>query len=118
MTRAKSSVYSKRKRKRLFKLAKGFWGNRKNHLRLTKDAVMKALAYNYEHRKDKKRDFRILWIMRINTAARINGLSYSKFMNGLKKIGCKINRKYLAILAVEDKDAFKMIANLCKKAIS
>ncbi len=117
MTRTKSCVYSKRKRKRLFKLAKGFWGNRKNHLRLTKDAVMKALSYNYIHRKKKKGEFRALWIIRINVAARIHGLSYSKLINGLQKIGCEIDRKQLALLAIEDTEGFKVLADLAKKAV-
>jgi large subunit ribosomal protein L20 len=118
MTRVKKAVASRKRRKRLFKRAKGFTGDRKNHVRLTKDAVMKALAFNYEHRKKKKGDFRILWIIRINTAARINGLSYSKFIKGLKEAGCKIDRKQLSELAISDPKAFSDIATLAKDALT
>ncbi len=117
MARVTCAVSSRRRRKRILKLAKGFFGDRKNHIRLTKDAVMKALAYNYIHRKRKKRDFRRLWIIRINIAAKINGLSYSKLIFGLKKAKCMINRKALANLAIADPNAFSEIANQAKKAI-
>ena len=96
MARVTCAVASRKRRKRILKLAKGFYGDRKNHIRLTKDAVMKALAYNYIQRKKKKSDFRKLWIIRINIAAKINGMSYSKLMYGLKKAKCLINRKILA----------------------
>ena len=118
MVRVTNAVASKKRRKRLFKKAKGFWGDRKNHLKLTKDAVLKALAYNYEHRKQKKRNFRCLWIIRINVAARINGMSYSKLINGLDKAGCKINRKLLAYLAMKDPKAFASVADMAKKALA
>ena len=118
MVRVTSSVASRKRRKRLFKQAKGFVGDRKNHLRLTKDAVLKALAYNYEHRKQKKRNFRKLWIIRINVAAKINGMSYSKFMNGLKITGCKLNRKMLAYLAIKDPSTFSTIADAAKKGFA
>jgi len=117
MVRVTCAVASRKRRKRLLKRAKGFIGNRKNHLRLTKDAVMKALAYNYEHRKQKKRNFRVLWNIRINVAAKINGLSYSRLIHGLSKAGCKINRKMLAYLAIKDPKAFSEIANSAKKAL-
>ena len=84
MVRATNAVATHRRKKRLLKQAKGFVGDRKNHLRMTKDAVLRALAYNYRHRKEKKREFRSLWIMRIGAAAKINGISYSKFISGLK----------------------------------
>lgn len=116
MVRVTCSVSSRRRRKRILKQAKGFVGDRKNHLRLTKDAVMKAMAFNYMHRKQNKRNFRQLWIIRINVAAKINGISYSKFMYGLKKVGCAINRKMLAYLAVKDIDTFSKIADAAKKA--
>src|SRR3989304_4616786 len=96
MVRVTNCVAANRKRKRLLKQAKGFVGDRKNHLRLTKDAVMAALAFNYKHRKQKKRDFRSLWIMRIAVGAKLNGISYSKLMNGLKRAGCGLNRKVLS----------------------
>lgn len=118
MTRVKSSVASRRRRKRILKKAKGFFGDRKNHIRLTKDAVMKAMAYNYEHRKQKKRNFRVLWTIRINSAARLNGISYSKLVQGLKKAGCLINRKMLANLAMYDLKAFSECAKIAKEAFS
>jgi large subunit ribosomal protein L20 len=117
MTRATNAVAFRKRRKRLFKLAKGFVGDRKNHLRLTTDAVMSALNFNYEHRKQKKRNFRKLWIMRIGVGAKINGISYSKFMNGLKKAGCDVNRKMLAELAIHDPKAFSLIATSAKQAL-
>jgi len=117
MTRVTNAVSSKKRRKRILKLAKGFYGDRKNHIRLTKDAVMKALAYNYIHRKDKKADFRKLWVIRINVSARINGISYSKLINGLKKAKCFINRKVLADLAINDPKAFSEIVYQAKKAL-
>jgi len=116
--RSTSAPYAKKKRKRIFKKAKGFYGDRKNHLRLTKDAVLKALAYNYEHRKHKKREFRRLWTIRINAACRINGISYSKFIDGMKKIGCAINRKILSDLAINDPIAFKEIVELSKTSFA
>ena len=118
MARVTCAVASRKRRKRVLKLAKGFYGDRKNHIRLTKDAVMKALAYNYIHRKKKKSDFRKLWIIRINVAAKINGMSYSKFMYGLKKAECLINRKVLANLALNDPKAFSDVAYMAKKALA
>lgn len=118
MVRATNAVASHRRKKRLFKLAKGFVGDRKNHLRLTTGAVMRALAYNYKHRKLKKRDFRSLWIMRINAAAKINGISYSKFMFGLKKAGCDLNRKVLAEMAIIDPASFSAIVGHAKQALA
>lgn len=115
--RVKSSVASRKRRKRLLKQAKGFIGDRKNHVRLTKDAVMKAKAFNYIHRKHKKRDFRKLWILRINVAARLNGLSYSKLMHGLTKAGCLLNRKSLADLAMNDLKGFAEVASSAKAAL-
>ena len=118
MVRVTCSVASRKRRKKLLKQAKGFVGDRKNHLRLTKDAVLKALAFNYQHRKQNKRNFRQLWIVRINIAAKINGISYSKFMDGLKKTGCKLNRKMLAYLAIKDPQTFTKIADSVKKTIA
>ena len=117
MVRATNSPARHRRKKRLFLLAKGFIGNRKNHLRLTQTAVMKAMAHSYNHRKLKKRDFRKLWIMRIGVAAKINGISYSKFINGLKKAGCLLDRKMLSDLAVVDPHAFSVIAGAAKAAL-
>lgn len=118
MTRATSSVARNRKRKRLFKLAKGFVGDRKNHLRLTKDAVMSALAFSTRHRKLRKRDFRRLWTARISVGAKINGLSYSKMIHGLTKSGCSLNRKMLSEMAIRDPESFAAIAEEAKRALA
>lgn len=118
MVRATNSVASHRRKKRMYKLAKGFVGDRKNHLRLTSGAVMRAMAYNYTHRKQKKRDFRSLWIMRLNAAARINGISYSKFIYGLKKAQCELDRKVLADMAVRDPKGFAAVASRAKAALA
>lgn len=118
MVRVTNAVASHRRKKRIYKLAKGFVGDRKNHLRLTSGAVMRAMAYNYKHRKLKKRDFRSLWIMRINAAAKINGISYSKFIYGLKKAGCELNRKILADLAISDPTSFSAIVGCAKQALA
>lgn len=117
MVRITNAVAANRRKRRLLKLAKGFWGDRKNHLRMTKDAVMRALAYNYRHRKGKKRDFRSLWITRIGIAAKINGISYSKFIFGLKKLGCELDRKMLADMAVRDPQSFAVVASRAKAAL-
>ncbi|MCH9633994.1 MAG: 50S ribosomal protein L20 [Chlamydiae bacterium] len=118
MVRVTNAVASRKRKKRIFKRAKGFVGDRKNHLRLTSDAVMRAMAFNYRHRKHNKRNFRSLWIVRIGIASKINGISYSKMMNGLKKAGCEINRKMLADLAVHDPASFTQIANTAKMALA
>lgn len=118
MVRATNAVASHRRKKRLYKLAKGFVGDRKNHLRLTSGAVMRAMAYNYAHRKHKKRDFRRLWITRINAAAKINGISYSKFIYGLKKARCDLDRKVLADMAIRDPNSFAAIVGHAKEALA
>ena len=118
MVRVTNAAASKKRKKRIFKKAKGFWGDRKNHLRLTTDAVMRAMAFNYRHRKHNKRNFRRLWITRIGTSAKINGLSYSKMIDGLSKAGCTLNRKMLAELAFSEPQAFAEVANLAKKALA
>lgn len=118
MVRITNSVAARRRTKRLLKKCKGFYGDRKNHLKLSKDALMSALAFNYKHRKLRKRDFRSLWITRIGVAAKINGLSYSKMINGLKKVGCELNRKVLAELAIRDPGAFTAIAGSAKKGLA
>ncbi len=118
MVRVTNSVASHRRKKKLFKQAKGFYGDRKNHIRLTKDAVMKAMVYNYTHRKQRKRNFRLLWIMRLGAASKINGLSYSKLVNGLKKAGCQLNRKMLSDLAISDPKAFSAVVESAKKALA
>lgn len=117
MVRVTNAVAAHRKRKRLLKLAKGFVGDRKNHLRLSSDAVMSAMSFNYRHRKQKKRDFRRLWIVRIAVAAKMNGLSYSKFINGMKKAGCSLNRKMLSDMAIRDPNSFAAVAGAVKQAL-
>jgi large subunit ribosomal protein L20 len=118
MVRITNSVAARRRTKRLLKKCKGFYGDRKNHLKLSKDALMSALAFNYKHRKLRKRDFRSLWITRIGVAAKINGLSYSKMINGLKRVGCELNRKVLAELAIRDPHAFTAVAGSAKKGLA
>ncbi len=118
MVRATNAVASHRRKKRLLKQAKGFVGDRKNHLRLTKDAVLRALAYNYRHRKEKKREFRSLWIVRIGAAAKINGMSYSKLICGLKKAKCELDRKVLADMAICDPHSFAAVAGRAKQALA
>jgi large subunit ribosomal protein L20 len=118
MVRIKKAVASRRRRKRLLKKAKGFVGDRKNHIRLTEDAVMKAMSYNYEHRKQKKREFRKLWNTRIGIGAKLNGLSYCKMIHGLKQAGCVLNRKMLSELAVNDPEGFSEVATAAKNALS
>ncbi|SCA63437.1 50S ribosomal protein L20 [Chlamydiales bacterium SCGC AG-110-M15] len=118
MTRATNAPARRRRRKRLFKQAKGFFGDRKNHVRQTKSAVMRAMAFNYRHRKHNKRNFRRLWIIRIGVGAKINGLSYSRMMHGLKKAGCDLNRKVLSDLIVNDPQGFAAVADMAKKALA
>jgi large subunit ribosomal protein L20 len=118
MVRATCAPASRRSRKKILKRAKGFWGDRKNHIRQSTNAVMSALSYNTAHRKQKKRDFRSLWITRVGIGAKINGLSYSKFMCGLKRAGCTLNRKMLSEMAIHDPEGFKNVADLAKKALA
>lgn len=118
MVRVTNAVASHRRKKRIFKRAKGFVGDRKNHLRLSSESVMRALAYNYRHRKIKKREFRSLWIQRISAAAKINGISYSKFINGLLKARCELNRKMLADMAVRDPSGFAAVVAQAKQALA
>lgn len=118
MVRVTNAVASKKRKNRVYKQAKGFVGDRKNHHRLTTDAVMRAMAFNYAHRKQNKRNFRSLWIVRIATGAKINGISYSKLIDGLKKAGCEINRKMLVDLVVTDPQAFSEVAGIAKAAFA
>lgn len=117
MPRVRNAVARRRRKKRIFKQTKGYWGDRKGHIRLSKDAAMRAMANSYSHRKKKKGDFRKLWITRIGIAAKINGMSYSKLMHGLKKAGCELNRKMLAELAVSDPGGFTAVADRAKTAL-
>ena len=115
--RTTNSVAARRRTKKLLKRCKGFYGDRKNHIKLSKDALMSALAFNYKHRKLRKRDFRSLWITRIGVAAKINGISYSKLINGMKRMGCALNRKVLADLAICDPTAFTNIVGTAKQGL-
>jgi large subunit ribosomal protein L20 len=117
MARVKRAVNAVKKRRKILKLAKGYFGLKSTNYRIAKQAVMKSLAYSYKGRKLRKRDFRRLWIMRINAAARQNGLNYSRMMNGLKKAGIEINRKMLAELAVHDMPAFAELADVAKAKV-
>lgn len=118
MVRVTNAVASHRRKKRTLKRAKGFVGDRKNHLRLTSESVMRALAYNYEHRKLKKREFRRLWIQRIGAASKIHGLSYSKLIHGMQKACCDINRKMLAEMAIHDPSSFAAVVDSAKAALA
>ena len=117
MVRATNAVASHRRRKRLMRLAKGFWGDRKNHLRLSSEAVVRAMANNYRHRKLKKRDFRSLWITRLGVAAKMHGISYSKLIFGLKKVGSLLNRKMLSEMAIRDPQGFASVVAQVKKQL-
>lgn len=114
MARVKHGVASKKKRKRVLKAAKGYVGGRSKLYRTAKETVMRAEAYAYHDRKLKKRTFRSLWITRINAACRANGLTYARFMNGLKSAKVALDRKALAEIAVSHKSAFKHLAELAK----
>ena len=118
MARVKGALNAKKKHNRVLKLAKGYRGARSKQYRVAKQSVMRALTSSYSGRKQKKRDMRSLWITRINAAARINGLSYSNMMHGLKLAGVDINRKMLADLAVNDPEGFKTLAELAKTKIA
>ena len=115
--RIKRSVNALKKRRKIMRLAKGYFGNTSKSYRIAREAVMKSLNYAYIGRKLRKRDMRSLWIARINAAARLNGLSYSKFMHGLKAAGINLNRKVLADLAVNDAAAFAALAEKAKAAV-
>lgn len=117
MARVKGGMNARRKHNRVLKLAKGYRGARSKQYRIAKQSVMRALASSYAGRKERKRQFRQLWIARINAAARMNGLSYSKFMHGLKLAEVEINRKMLAELAVNDAEGFASLAELAKSRL-
>jgi large subunit ribosomal protein L20 len=118
MARVKGGFVRTRRRKRILKLAKGYFGSKHRLFKTAREQVMKSLLYAYRDRRQRKRDFRKLWIARINAAARQNGLSYSKFMFGLKLAGVEVNRKILADLAVNDSNAFSSLAGLAKEKIN
>ncbi|MCK4859295.1 MAG: 50S ribosomal protein L20 [Candidatus Omnitrophica bacterium] len=115
MSRATNAPASRRRRKKILKLAKGFRGGRSKLFRTAAETVKRALAYNYRDRKVRKRNFRSLWIIRINNAARINGTTYRSLIQGLKKANIELDRKMLADLAVNDAEAFKKIVEVVKK---
>lgn len=114
MARVKGALHTHKRHKRVLKLAKGYRGAKSKQFKTAKQAVMKSGVYSYVGRKLKKRDYRKLWIARINAATRMNGMSYSQFMHGLKVAGIDINRKMLADLAVSDMDAFKSLVETAK----
>ena len=118
MARVKGGMNARKKHNRVLKLAKGYRGSRSKQYRVAKQSVMRALTSSYAGRKEKKRQFRQLWIARINAAARMNGLSYSKFMYGLKLADVQINRKMLAELAINDAAAFTALAEVAKSKLA
>ena len=117
MARIKGAMATRKRHKRILKLAKGYRGAKSKQFRTAKEAVMKSLSYAYVGRKLKKRNFRQLWIARISAAAKMNGMNYSTFMNGLKKAGIEMNRKMLAEIAIADKAAFAALVEQAKAAL-
>lgn len=115
MAKARHSVATRKRKKRVLKKAKGFWGDRSKQYQQAQRALMHALVYAYRDRRVKKRDFRSLWITRINAACRSNGISYSVFMNGLKKAKVSLDRKVLADIAVKDSHTFKELVKIAKQ---
>jgi large subunit ribosomal protein L20 len=118
MSRVKRGVTSHARHKKVLKRAEGFYGRRKNTIRIAKQAVDKAMQYAYRDRKNRKRTFRALWIQRINAAARIHGLTYGRFIDGLGKAGVEVDRKMLADLAVREPDAFKALVDRAQSALA
>ena len=118
MPRVKRGVTSRAKHKKVLKAVKGQWGRRKNTIRVAKQAMEKAMQYAYRDRRNKKRDFRSLWIQRINAGVRAEGLTYSKFINGLNKCGVKLDRKTLAEIAYDNPEAFKTIVKKAQAALN
>ena len=118
MPRVKGGTVTRQRRKKVIKLAKGYYGSKNTLFKVANQQVMKSLLYAFRDRRQKKRDFRKLWITRINAAARMNGLSYSRLMHGLKNAGIEVNRKMLADLAVHDEKAFAELATVAKNNIN
>ena len=118
MARVKRGVTSRAKHKKVLKAVKGQWGRRKNTIRVAKQAMEKAMQYAYRDRRTKKREFRSLWIQRINAGVRAEGLTYSKFINGLNKSGIKLDRKVLAEIAYDNPEAFKTIVKKAQSALN
>ena len=117
MARVKGALSTRKRRNKTLKLAKGFWGAKSKHFKMAKQAVLKSGNYAYVGRKQKKRDFRALWITRFSAQCKVEGINYSRFMNGLKKSGITLNRKMLAELAVSDKAAFAKLVETAKAAL-
>jgi len=117
MARVKRAMITRKRRKKILKLAKGYWGSKSKHFKMANQAVMKSLRYAYVGRKLKKRDYRRLWIMRINAACKANGMNYSRFMHGLKLSGINLNRKMLSEMAIHEPDAFTQLIGTAKQAI-
>ncbi len=117
MARVKGALMTRKRRKKTLKLAKGYWGSKSKHFKMAKQAVMKSGNYAFIGRKQRKRDFRRLWITRISAACRMNGVNYSTFMNGLKKAGVTLNRKMLSEIAVTDEAAFQTLVEKAKAAL-
>ena len=118
MARVKGALATRKRRKKTLKLAKGYWGARSKHFKMAKEAIMKSGNYAYIGRRQKKRDFRRLWITRISAACKANGMNYSTFMHGLKLADIQIDRKMLAELAVNDKAAFTQLTELAKEKLA
>ena len=117
MARVKGAVTTRARRNKVLKLAKGYWGSKSKHFKMAKQAVMKSGNYAYIGRKQKKREFRALWITRISAQAKVNGMNYSTLMHGLKVAGIDLNRKMLAEIAVADKEAFAALCETAKAAL-
>ena len=117
MARIKGAMMTRKRRNKVLKAAKGYWGSKSKHFKMAKQAVLKSGNYAFAGRKMKKRDFRRLWIARINAQAKVNGMNYSTFMHGLKVAGIDLNRKMLADLAVSDKEAFAALVEKAKAAL-
>ena len=117
MARVKGAMMTRKRRKRVLKLAKGYWGAKSRHFKMAKQAVMKSGNYAFIGRKQRKRDFRRLWITRISAACRMNGINYSTFMNGLKKAGITLNRKMLSEIAIADAAGFTALVEKAKAAL-
>ena len=117
MARVKGAMMTRKRRKSILKAAKGYWGAKSKHFKMAKQAVLKSGNYAYIGRKQKKRDFRSLWITRISAQCKVCGINYSRFMYGLKKSGIELNRKMLSELAINDKAAFASLVETAKKAL-
>ena len=117
MARVKGAMMTRKRRNKVLKAAKGYWGSKSKHFKMAKQAVMKSGNYAYIGRKQKKREFRQLWIARISAAAKMNGMNYSTFMNGIKKAGITLNRKMLSEIAIADKEAFAALVEKAKAAL-